>query len=126
MRATNIQWDVTDDSEEMTQEKINELLEYLPTEIEIPEDIDSDDEEAISDYISNSTGFCHNGYCLEKDYFFKVSFCHGQNAIGDYMVTAENEEAATDKALREICDKLYSVLPELSIDVTVELIEDNV
>ena len=40
MKATNIQWDVTDDSEEMTQEKINELLEYLPTEIEIPEDID--------------------------------------------------------------------------------------
>ena len=53
MKATNIEWDV------------NELedLEYLPTEIKLPEGMI--DEEEISDYISDETGFCHNGYVLE-------------------------------------------------------------
>ena len=38
-------------------------LEYLPTEVEIPEGMT--DEEEISDYISDEIGFCHNGYVLE-------------------------------------------------------------
>lgn len=53
MKAINIKWDV-DELED---------LEYLPTEIEIPEGMT--DEEEISDYISDETGFCHNGYELE-------------------------------------------------------------
>lgn len=53
MKATNIEWDV-DDLED---------LDYLPTEIEIPEGMI--DEEEISDYISDETGFCHNGFVLE-------------------------------------------------------------
>lgn len=53
MKATNIEWDV-DNLED---------LEYLPTEIEIPEGMT--DEEEISDYISDETGFCHYGYVLE-------------------------------------------------------------
>ena len=53
MKATNIEWDV-DELED---------LEYLPTEIEIPEGMT--DEEEISDYISDETGFCHNGFVLE-------------------------------------------------------------
>lgn len=56
MKATNIQWDVD----------LEEELEYLPTEIEIPSEIDEDDYDAIDDYISNVTGFCHNGYVLEE------------------------------------------------------------
>lgn len=55
MRAINIQWDVDDESD----------LANLPSEIEIPEDIqDSDDD--ISDYISDVTGFCHQGYEIAK------------------------------------------------------------
>ena len=53
MKATNIKWDVD----------FEEDLEILPTEIEIPEDMT--DEEEISDYLSNATGFCHNGFKLE-------------------------------------------------------------
>ena len=59
MKATNIQWDTDGD---------NEALETLPTEIEIPEkilkDCDGEEEivEAISDYISDETGFCHYGF----------------------------------------------------------------
>lgn len=39
----------------------------LPDEIGIPEDIDPEDEEVISDYISDVTGFCHNGFALDPE-----------------------------------------------------------
>lgn len=51
MKARNILWDI-DEGEEVT----------LPNEIEIPDDIT--DEEDISDYITDETGFCHNGFEL--------------------------------------------------------------
>ena len=47
MKATNIIWDA-DDPED---------LEGLPTEIDIPEGMT--DEDTISDYLSDLTGFCH-------------------------------------------------------------------
>ena len=53
MKATSIKWDVD----------FEEDLELLPTEIEIPNGMD--DEEEISDYISDVTGFCHYGFVLE-------------------------------------------------------------
>ena len=54
MKATNIMWDIDFDNNGV-----------LPTEIEIPKEIEKD-EDAISDYLSNVTGFCHEGYVLEK------------------------------------------------------------
>lgn len=54
MKATNIQWDVDDPKD----------LELLPTEIDIPNGIDDEDE--ISDYITDETGFCHKGFELEE------------------------------------------------------------
>lgn len=53
MKAVNIKWDTDGDMG---------LLEELPTEIEIPKDMADEDE--ISDYISNETGFCHLGFEL--------------------------------------------------------------
>ena len=53
MKATNIVWDV-DDPED---------IENLPTEIDIPDNVTNEDE--ISDYISNVTGFCHKGFSLQ-------------------------------------------------------------
>lgn len=61
MIAYNIEWDVDDN-------KLEDL--DLPSEIEIPEKIikncENEDEisDAISDYISAETGFCHFGFCL--------------------------------------------------------------
>ena len=52
-KAINIQWD-TDGNPS--------ILDDLPTEILIPDTLS--DEESISDYISNETGFCHYGYEL--------------------------------------------------------------
>lgn len=59
-KATNIQWDTDDDAK---------ALSKLPGEIDIPDGMTDEDE--ISDYISNVTGFCHFGFDLsyepEKD-----------------------------------------------------------
>ena len=55
MKAFNIIWDVDDKRD----------LQFLPTEIDIPDGMEDDDE--ISDYISEVTGFCHKGYSLDTD-----------------------------------------------------------
>ena len=53
MIAYNIQWDTDDiDPEDLD----------LPNEITIPDTITDDDE--ISDYITDITGFCHFGFEL--------------------------------------------------------------
>ena len=73
MKATKIIWDidmndVLDQLEEMSiddlikiigNERLNAIMS-LPNEIEIPEDLEDDDE--ISDYFSDVTGFCHKGF----------------------------------------------------------------
>lgn len=51
MKAINIKWDTDGDVE---------LLHELPTEMEIPEGMTEEDE--ISDYLSDETGFCHEGF----------------------------------------------------------------
>lgn len=63
MKAINILWD-TDSNQE--------VLKQLPKEIEIPEDITDEDE--ISDYISDVTGFCHKGFELLKNYYIPVTW----------------------------------------------------
>ena len=60
-----------------------------------------------------------------KKYEFKVSFGEGRYAKGTYTVKAFTEAEATDLALTEICKKLYDALPELDIEVSVELIGGN-
>ena len=55
MKAFNIIWDVDDERD----------LQFLPTEIDIPDGMEDDDE--ISDYISEVTGFCHNGRYYLRD-----------------------------------------------------------
>lgn len=53
MKAINIKWDTDGDME---------VLNQLPTEMEIPEGIT--DEEEMSEYLSDETGFCHYGFDL--------------------------------------------------------------
>ena len=60
MKAVNIKWDVTDGD--------MELLEELPTEVEIPDYLITDDEDDllddVSDWLSDEYGFCHFGFEL--------------------------------------------------------------
>ena len=51
LKAINIEWDI-DDGDDVT----------LPDEIVIPEHMVDEDE--ISDYISDLTGYCHKGFAL--------------------------------------------------------------
>jgi hypothetical protein len=53
LKATNILWDTDYDD-----------YGELPTEIDIPEGMTDEDE--ISDYLSEVTGYCHQGYVLEE------------------------------------------------------------
>lgn len=38
----------------------------LPTEMEIPDSIDPDDDDAITDYLSDETGFLVLAYTIER------------------------------------------------------------
>lgn len=53
MKATHIQWDT--DGEDCAN---------LPSEMELP--FGMDDEEKISDYLSDVTGYCHKGFAIEE------------------------------------------------------------
>ena len=68
MRAVNIKWDVTDGTEDMTKEDMDEILSTLPTEVEIPNYLITDDEDdlldEVSDWLSDEYGFCHDGFEL--------------------------------------------------------------
>lgn len=55
--ATNIEWDKDD----------NDTIE-LPETIEIPEGLK--DEEEISDYLTDQTGYCHKGFALVEENIF--------------------------------------------------------
>lgn len=59
MRAINIKWDTDGDME---------LFENLPTEVEIPDYLITDDEDDllddISDWLSDEYGFCHDAFEL--------------------------------------------------------------
>ena len=67
MKAINIKWDVTDSEEDMTQEEIEECLSKLPTEVAIPEWIDTKDEDAVSDWLSEEYEYCHYGFEICSD-----------------------------------------------------------
>mgnify|MGYP003305001166 CR=1 FL=1 len=54
MKAINIIWDI--------DKEYGGTLKLLPTEIIIPDSMTDEDE--ISDYITNTTGFCHRGFEL--------------------------------------------------------------
>ena len=56
MKAIHILWDV-DEDEDTTDV-------YLPDEVEIPRELEGKDEEEISDYLTDLTGFCHKGFEL--------------------------------------------------------------
>lgn len=62
LKAVDIKWDVTDDGIDESDDEACEILESLPTEMNIPEGMTDPDE--ISDWLSDETGFCHDGFRL--------------------------------------------------------------
>ena len=62
LKAVDIKWDITDDDIDESDDEACEILESLPTEMNIPEGMTDPDE--ISDWLSDETGFCHDGFRL--------------------------------------------------------------
>lgn len=58
MKATCIKWDTDGDEE---------ILSELPTEMDLPAELTDGeiDYDGIEDFLSNETGFCVFGYCVE-------------------------------------------------------------
>lgn len=70
MKAINIEWDISaEDLHDIYGDEVdvNEIDLDLPTEIEIPDCLAEADIEEISDYITEETGFFHNGFDLIKE-----------------------------------------------------------
>ena len=68
VKATNIIYDV--DWEEINAEMTaEEIKRHFPSEIQIPDHLIGEngeiDDDEISDYISDVTGWCHLGFALE-------------------------------------------------------------
>lgn len=57
-------------------------------------------------------------------YVFKVRLCDGYECDGRITITAKDEDIAQDIALDYVCKKLADALPELGIDISVELDEE--
>ena len=62
MLATNIKWDTDGDIE---------ILDDLPTEVDIPYDMEEDE---ICDYLSDEYGYCVFGFDVEKNDGFRGIF----------------------------------------------------
>ena len=90
MKAINISWD-TD----------GECVE-LPTEIELPFGVVDEDE--ISDYISDETGFCHKGFELIVD------LCTFPNDDKNYCKYFEVSKNWLMEILEDLLDRCYKVL----------------
>lgn len=90
--AYNIEWDVDDEED----------LNDLPKEVEIPDDLDDEDE--ISDYLSDLTGFCHNGFELTES-----------KSLGDLEEVKKLEEASIGEYLG------YTFIPVGNIKSTVNV-----
>lgn len=76
VKISNIQWDVADGVEELSNEEKNEILSSLPTKVDLiiddlsnyDVDANSSDEEiadAVSEWLSDKYEFCHKGFKLK-------------------------------------------------------------
>ena len=67
----------------------------LPTEVKIPDNIDEDDYDAISDWLSDEYGFCHKKFAVGRKQTFTVRV---QEVLRrDVTVEAENTNDAEEK-----------------------------
>lgn len=92
LKAINIKWDTDGDKK---------VFNDLPTEMIIPDNLEElykDDKEyaleEISDWLSDETGFCHDGFelVIMKQYLVKVVETYEHT----YLVDADSEEQAKD------------------------------
>lgn len=90
MKAVNIQWDVDDPND----------LEQLPKEIEIPSEMT--DEEEISDYITNFTGFCHKGFDIKNKKMYLLTMERTERVgVAFYAYDDDDAEEQADRIYKD-------------------------
>ena len=60
-----------------------------------------------------------------NEYIYKVRLCEGYYCNGSINIKAETEDDAYNKAMDYLLEKLANALPELGIDVDIELEDCN-
>lgn len=98
MKAIDIIWDVDHEEDR----------ELLPTEIEIPSGMEDEDE--ISDYLSDATGFCHRGYKLVDEAI--------QLSKADIL---KEIKKLTEEDLHEAGDNIGYTMPDGRYHIFIEL-----
>ena len=141
VQVTDIEWDT--DGEE-----VDPLI--LPTEMDIPfselyisDDVSYDElVDEISDYLSNSTGYCHNGFSINNEDLIKQALDNAEtlncnvetvmNKIEDFkkemeeisvsklQANKEKEEIVNDifnKKIKEDIKEIYPVIDALAVEI---------
>ena len=111
LKATNIKWDTDGDMK---------VFNELPTEMTVPNELEEmykkDREyalEEISDWLSEETGFCHDGFEVEK-VITKESV---EDDLYDFFSDEMNAgNAAEIKRVRRLCDALFTMNNGIVID----------
>ena len=68
-RARCIQWDRTDDNGNTVEVDLPADVTVEFEDLNLPDNATDDEiEDALSDYLSDEYGFCHNGFFFEKVY----------------------------------------------------------
>lgn len=104
-KAVDIQWDVDEEDGPVG----------LPDEILIPDSIDIDDEDGVSDYITGQTGFCHNGFRIvpigtagcEDPGAFKCPYCGGTKFYAHQLVRMDVMVDGNNNWLENVPDGIY-------------------
>jgi hypothetical protein len=109
MRATNIKWETDGQNVQ------------LPTEIEIPSHISADDEDAITDYLSDETGWLVISYDIEDTEEKPYALYSDTVCISEHNTLEEAEEAFDDE-IRANPDNEAKVL---SADETITYLSYN-
>lgn len=99
MKAINIEWDTTDTDIDPSKQNLD-----LPTTMDIPDDIKGDDEK-ISNYLSNATGFCHYAYELYDGKEYEITDFDGTGMLEieryDAAKMFEDDETAVQQAIKD-------------------------
>jgi hypothetical protein len=111
--AYNIKWDVERKSD----------LKKLPKEVVIPADeVDIDDDDEISDYITDIVGYCHDGFELkeeskeldtDKSKFIDNIMNKEQSEVEDFLgYKLTVDEFSNRQQLRTAIENVYDQMPE--------------
>lgn len=111
LKAINIKWD-TDGDKEVFNELSTEMI--IPNELE---ELYKKDKgyalEEISDWLSDETGFCHDGFEVEKVITKESVEDDLYDFFSDKMKTGDAPEI---KRVRRLCDALFTMNNGVVID----------